>query len=117
MTPADAVMKPPKFTATRMIAFVLTYGASIFAWAFLFPFLIGWGIPMFFTLPFFFGWLVLFYCAIICLSFGLGVSRKTNMVPVGIVAFPLAVLSGYCGYELTRHFWHYPEFWKTVLSG
>jgi len=111
------LMKRPRFTAARMIVFILAYVGSVFAWGFLFPFLIGWGTPMFLTLPFFFCWVVVLYCALICLCFGLGISRKTNMLPIALAALPLAILSVYCGYELTKHFWHYPEFWKTVLSG
>jgi hypothetical protein len=72
---------------------------------------------MFLTLPFFFCWLIIFYCAIICLCFGFGLSTKTNMFPIAVVSLPLAILSIYCGYALAKHFWHYPEFWKIVLSG
>ena len=72
---------------------------------------------MFLTLPFFFCWVVIFYCAVICLCFGLGLSGKTNMSPIALLALPLAILSMYSGYWLTKRFWHYPEFWTTLFSG
>ena len=110
-------MKVPKFTFIRMVTFILAYIGSIFAWGILFPFLIGSGFSLFLTIPFFFCWVVIVYCAVICLCFGFGVSTETKMFPIALAALPIAILSMYCAYGIARQFWHYPEFWKTVLQG
>jgi hypothetical protein len=103
-------LKRARFSPGRIALLSFVYVSSIFLWGLVFPFVIGWGIWMFFTLPFFFCWVVVFYAMMICLCFGLSVSVRTNMVPPAIIGLCLAIPAMYVGYRLTVHFWQFPNF-------